>query len=623
MRAAARPDRSPSFEKDVRPIVVANCVSCHNADKKKGDLDLSQFETADKAKANEEAWQDVADRLRDGDMPPKKAKQRPTPEETRTILAWIDSHLEPAKLDCEKLARDAAAHRTEPMSRRLTRAEYNNTIRDLFGVDFHVADLLPSDGAGGEGFDTDGDALFISTLSIEKYLQAADRVTAALLPERDTLLSFDLRTAKEHLLVAQPGPNLSARDAAKQILYKFTRRAFRRPVTDDEVSKYLALFDRAQAAKRSYNASLQLAVKGVLISPNFLFLVEPSSDEKPAAKPTDFPLASRLSYFLWSSMPDDELFSLAEQGKLHEPDVLRQQARRMIKDPKSIALAENFATQWLGIANFGETKRPDATKFPEFTESLVEDERREVILFVDSIFREDHSLLDLIDARYTFANHRLAELYGLPPIKGAEMRRIDLTDRNRGGVTTMAAILTTTSLPLRTSPVLRGKWVLEQLLGERIPPPPPAVPQLPADDHKANGLTFRQQLERHRVDPECAACHARMDPIGFGLENFDAVGHWRTTISDAPVDAKGLLPDGTRFDGPQQLRDVLLRKKPEFLQNFSRKLLGYALGRGLNRYDQCVVNDQVKALQANGDKPSAVLETIVLSAPFRQVYEKR
>lgn len=616
--------RSPSFENDVRPLISENCLACHNAQKHKGDLNLSQYSTSDKALADEQAWQDVADKLRNGDMPPEKAKHRPTDEQRKTILAWIDQNISSAQVDCGQIATDknTRSYRGYAMSRRLTRAEYNNTIRDLFGIDFHLADLLPSDGAGGEGFDTDGDALFVSPLSMEKYLQAADRVMTAVLPERGTMLSWDLKSANQKLLVAQPGPALSDRDAARRVLASVVRCAFRRPITDAEIDRYLGLFDQAQTRGASYEASLRLAIKGVLISPNFLFLVEPAPGQDGVYTLGDYSLASRLSYFLWSSMPDDELLLLAQQGCLHDKEVLRQQVRRMLRDPRSIALAENFATQWLGITSLGETRRPDATRFPEFSDSLAADERQEVVLFVDSVFREDRSVLDLLGSRYTFANGRLARLYGIQGVHGNEFKRVELNDRHRGGVETMAAVLTTTSYPLRTSPVLRGKWVLEQLLGERIPPPPPTAGQLPPDDHQSDGLTLRQRLERHRSNPECASCHARMDPIGFGLENFDAMGRWRTTQANEPIDSSGVLPDGTQFDGPQQLRDVLLKRKPQFLYNFSRKLLGYALGRSLNRFDECVIKDAIRAMEANDDKPGVLIETIVLSAPFQLRYAK-
>lgn len=622
---AAGANASPSFQKDVRPILAENCVVCHNPQKRKGDLDLTPFQTAETAMSSQDTWRDVADRLTAGDMPPKKAKRHPSAEQRRTILAWIDAHVAAGDGDCTKIATDKNQrfYRGYVMSRRLTRAEYNNTIRDLIGIDFHLADDLPADGSGGEGFDTDGNALFTSAISLEKYLQAADRVMRAVLPDDPENATLQITAARDRILIARPGDKLSSRDAARKVLFHFARRAFRHPVSDAEVDRLLTLFDRRQKHGDSYDASLRYALKAALISPNFLFLVEPEPAKEGVYRLGDDQLACRLSYFLWSSMPDDELFSLAAQDRLHEKDVLKEQVRRMLRDPRSAALGENFAQEWLGIEALGGANRPDSSRFPQFDDALADAERQEVALFFDSVIRDDQSLLKLIAADYTFANDRLAQLYGIERVDGAGMRRVSLPDRSRGGVLGMAAVLTSTSYPLRTSPVLRGKWVLEQLLGERIPPPPPTAGRLPPDDRQADGLTFRQRLEKHRSNPECASCHSRMDPMGFGLENFDAIGRWRTTEAGAPIDATGVLPDGERFDGPLQLKDVLLKHKDQFLRNFSRKLLGYALGRGLDRFDQCVVKDSLKSLDANGDRPSALIDTIVLSTPFQYRYAKK
>jgi mono/diheme cytochrome c family protein len=622
---AAPPDASASFEKQVRPVIVENCLACHNPEKKKGDVDLSRFETTDKAMASEEVWRDVADRLRARDMPPRKAKKQPTEDDRKAILAWIDSHVARGDSDCTKIATDKTQkfYRGYVMSRRLTRAEYNNTIRDLIGIDFHLADDLPADGSGGEGFDTDGDALFTSAISLEKYLKAAEKVMGTVLPDDTASLSPRVAAARQKILVARPGEELSSRGAARQVVSTFAQHAFRRPASGVEADRLLALFDRAQQRGDSYEASLRYALKAVLISPNFLFLVEPEPSQEGVYRLGDFQLATRLSYFLWSSTPDEELFSVAAQNRLHEPDVLKQQVRRIIADPKSAALGENFAQEWLGIQALGGASRPDSARFPDFNDRLVDAERQELVLFFNSVIHEDHSLTELIDANYTFANDRLANLYGLEGVSGSEMRRVTLSDRNRGGVLGMAAVLTSTSYPLRTSPVLRGKWVLEQLLGERIPPPPPTAGQLPPDDHQSDGLTFRQRLEKHRANAECASCHSRMDPLGFGLENFDAIGRWRTTQSGEPIDSSGVLPGGERFAGPRELKDVLLKHKDQFLHNFSRKLLGYALGRGLNRFDECVVSDAVKEMRTNGERPSSLIETITLSAPFQYRYAKK
>lgn len=625
-RAWASPsDASPSFEKDVRPILLENCVSCHNPDKKKGDLDLSRFATADKAITDQEVWHDVADRLRANEMPPKKAKKHPSDDDRKTILAWIESHVaKGAEPDCTKIASDKTQkfYRGYVMSRRLTRAEYDNTIRDLVGVDFHLAGDLPEDGSGGEGFDTDGDALFTSAISMEKYLAAANKVMDAVLGEKADE-SEQTKAARDRILVATPADQLPARSAARRVIAHFAGLAFRRPASQEEVDHLAVLFDRARERGESYESSLRYALKAVLISPNFLFLVEPQAADEGVYRLGDYQLATRLSYFLWSSMPDEELFSLAAQNRLHEPDVLRQQVRRMIRDPRSAALGENFAQQWLALQSLGGPVRPDPKRFPEFDDELAGVERQEVAQFFNSIITGDQSLLGLIDADYTFANERLTKLYGIAGVSGTEMRRVSLPNRNRGGVLGMAAVLTSTSYPLRTSPVLRGKWVLEQLLGDHVPPPPPTAGQLPPDDHQNDGLTFRQRLEKHRSNPECASCHSRMDPLGFGLENFDAIGRWRTTQSSEPIDTSGVLPNGQTFDGPRELKDLLLKRKDDFMRNFSRKMLGYALGRGLNRFDQCVINDAMKALESNDQRPSALIETIVLSAPFQYRYAKR
>jgi hypothetical protein len=619
-RPKVAPDPSVSFEKDVRPIVGEFCVSCHNPEKKKGDLDLTPFETSQQALANEIVWQGVGEKMR-GDMPPKRSEKKPTDEQRRIVLGWIAAHVESGEADCGKIATDKnnRFYRGYVMSRRLTRAEYNNTIRDLVGLDLHLDEMLPADGAGGEGFDTNGNALFTSTISLEKYLSAADTVLKVVLPDGGPF-STQTREAHDRLVIAKPDGNRTAHEAAREVVGVFARRAYRRPVDGAELNRLLGFFERAEARGDSYESSLRLALKAVLISPNFLFLVEPMPPEEGVYELGDYQIATRLSYFLWSSMPDDELLALADKGRLHDEGVLRGQVERMIRDPRSIALAQNFASQWLGVTALGGATRPDPGRFPQFDDELVAAERQEVALFFDSIIREDRSLLDLIDADYTFANQKLAQLYGLPRIRGAEMRRVTLNTGDRGGVLGMAATLTATSYPLRTSPVLRGKWVLEQLMGQRIPPPPPTVPQLPQDDRQTDGISFRQRLEQHRSNPECAACHSRMDPIGFGLENFDAIGRWRTSNGSETVDASGVLPDGQGFSGPRELKAILLRNRDEFLGNLSRKMLGYALGRELNKFDQCVLKDAGNALKGSDNRPSALIQTIVSSKPFLYRY---
>ena len=614
------PDPKVSFEKDVRPIMAEFCVSCHNPKQKKGELDLTPFETTQQALAGEIVWQGVGEKIR-SEMPPKRSEKKPTDEQRRIVLGWIAARVESGEADCGKIATDKnnRFYRGYVMSRRLNRAEYNNTIRDLVGLDLHLDEMLPADGAGGEGFDTNGNALFTSAISLEKYMHAADAVLREVITD-GAPYSHQTRDAHDRLVFAKPGSGKAAHDAAREVIAAFAYRAFRRPVESSEVEKFLALFDRAQGRGETYEASLRLPLKAILISPNFLFLVEPMPPEEGVYELGDYQIATRLSYFLWSSMPDDELVALASKGRLHDENVLRQQVERMLRDPKSVALAQNFACQWLGITALGGATRPDTSRFPQFDDELASAERQEVVLFFDSLIREDRSLLDLIDSDYTFVNQKLAQLYNLPRVRGGEMRRVTVGSRDRGGVLGMAAMLTATSYPLRTSPVLRGKWVLEQLLGQRIPPPPPTVPQLPQDDKHTDGISFRQRLEMHRANPECASCHSKMDPIGFGLENFDAIGRWRISNGGEPVDASGVLPNGQRFSGPRELKAILLNDKDEFLANFSRKMLGYALGRELNKFDQCVLKDASNALKGSDNRPSALIATIVLSKPFLYRY---
>ena len=420
-----------------------------------------------------------------------------------------------------------------------------------------------------------------------------------------------------------PGPKKAPRDAARAVLESFLPRAFRRPATSKEVERYVGIFDKAGQRGVSYDQSLKLALKGVLISPSFLFLIETPPEKKEVYRLDHYELAAHLSYFLWASMPDEKLLQLAAQGKLHDEKVLRGQVERMMRDSRARGLADSFAAQWLGIRPLGTTIRPDARLFPEFTEELAAAMREETVLFFNAIVREDRSVLEIIDADYTFVNERLAAHYKIDGIKGPQMRRVKLDDPVRGGVLGQASILTVTSFPHRTSPVLRGRWILEELLGAEVPPPPPDVPVLNEKDKGAKALTLRQQLEKHRSKPECANCHNRMDPLGFGLENFDPMGRWRAEQGGQPIDSVGVLPTGEKFNGPVELKKLLLEnRRAEFLRNLGRKMLGYALAREIKRVDMCVVQDCVQALEQGEFRSSRLLETIVTSYPFSHRYHK-
>jgi hypothetical protein len=619
--------KAPSFSNDIRPLLTTYCVECHSTAKKKAGLDLQKLTTEAAAMEKLAVWDQVDERLRAREMPPAKSKQ-PSDDERQTLLGWTE-HVAQAKVSRDTLTKEQLEKSTaNALSRRLSRTEYNNTVRDLFGVDLHVGDLLPSEGGGGEGFDNNAGSLFTSPVLMEKYLEAAELILGTVFPAADAndtakaatkVDAKQLEAIRRRLLVAVPGPKLEARDAARKVLEAFLPAAFRRPATAKEVERYLGLFDKANKRGDSYEQALKLALKGILVSPSFLFLIDAPPEKPGAYQLGHYEVASHLSYFLWASMPDEELFQLASEGKLHDEKVLRGQVRRMMRDPRSRGLAESFAAQWLGIRALGTTVRPDARLFPEFTDELAASMREETILFFDSIVRDDRSVLQLLDADYTFLNERLAALYKISDVKGPEMRRVKLDDPLRGGVLGHASILTVTSYPHRTSPVLRGRWVLEELLGAEVPPPPPDVPVL--DRRGANAQTVRQQLEKHRAKAECATCHSRMDPLGFGLENFDALGRWRTEQAGQPIDNTGVLPSGDKFTGLGELKKLLLEKRrADYVSNLSRKMLGYALAREVNRVDLLVVADAAKALEDGEWRISCLLEAIVVSYPFTHRY---
>lgn len=608
------------YQKEIRPVLEKHCYECHGPEKKKGDLLLTEFTDYEKITNALETWQLVFERVQAFEMPPK-GKGDIKFNEHRKLMQWLRRLPKPEKADCDKIASDRTAnfYRGYVMSRRLNRAEYNNTIRDLFGVELHLDDLLPADGGGGEGFDTTGNALFTSSIHLEKYIAAADQALNAVLPDSATAgrgLSPELKRARDRILIAKPGLLTSSREAGEKIVRTFARKAFRRPVTDEEVQRLMTLFDRARKRGDNFTACVRLALKGVLVSPHFLFLAEPEPAEKGVQVLGAVPLASKLSYFLWSSMPDDELMKLAESGALLNTNIYRQQIRRMLAHPKAEALGQRFALQWLDLERLGTEVRPDPKHFPEFDSRLNEAMHREVIAYFNYIVRNDRSLLELIDSDYTFVNERLAQIYGLDDVKGPAMQKVSLTEQNRGGILGMAAVHAVTSYPLRTSPVLRGRWVLESLLGDKVPPPPPDVPAL--EEHANSGpKTLRDQLEIHRTKSECAACHDKMDPLGFGLENFDALGRWRDKDRGEPIDAKGTLPSGQTYSGPAGLKGILLERKDTIMKHLAKKMTGYAFGRELNKFDDCVVDRALEALQQNDYRASVLVEQIAMSFPFR------
>jgi mono/diheme cytochrome c family protein len=670
-RGLADEAEKPSFVADVAPFLTRHCTGCHGGKKPKGRLalDVKLASTDDAGVAADKAlWEKVADALRTGDMPPPD-KPRPGNAELNAVNRWLDAAV--FRVDCR-----VAPNPGRVVLRRLNRAEYNNTIRDLFGLPLHPADAFPSDDVG-YGFDNVGDVLSVSPLLTEKYLAAADKIVA------EVWRHDDIRKRIVFLPLDQSEKVASVR----QVLRAFAERAWRRPVTEDEMKRLVHLVDIAERSGDKPEVGIQLALRAVLASPNFIFRAEydpppPSKDKKKAAddkkkpadkgkaaedkkqtaekekaandkKPTpekektaddksqaaqkeksardtvadkrdkpyeinDWELASRLSYFLWSSMPDDNLFRAARSRKLHESAALDGQVRRMLKDEKARALVDNFALQWLQLRNL-KSFAPDPVRFPTFDESLRNSMQRETELTFEYIVKEDRSVLELLSADYTFLDERLAKHYGIAGVSGDDFRRVMLTDSPRGGLLTQASVLAVTSNPTRTSPVKRGKWVLENLLGTP-PPPPPGNVDLLKDDKPGAELTgtLRQRMEQHRANPNCANCHQSMDPLGFGLENFDAIGAWRTLDGKEPVDAAGVLPGGQSFNGPAQLKTVLLGRKEQFARCLTEKVLTYALGRGIERSDHCAVDAIANELAAGEYRFSALVLSVVHSEPFRK-----
>ncbi len=596
------PPSQDSYASKVQPLLGKYCYKCHGPQlKPKADLNLTKYSSEAAIRENRKIWKEVLTKTLVKEMPPEDFQPQPTQEERDTLTRFIEAALDRFDPNAPKVAGRVVSH-------RLNRTEYKNTIRDLLGVDFNVANDFPHDDVG-YGFDNIGDVLSMPPLLLEKYVASAKKIADQAIAGKD----------KDKLIfIAKPGGNDAAgkarpnRDVAKEILTKLASRAFRRTAQQDEVDRLLKLFDAGEKLEGGdFEKSMKLPIRGLLSSPFFLLRVEAEgfADTYPL---TSFELASRLSYFLWSSMPDDELFDLAKSGKILNGPVLEAQTLRMLKDPKAFAFSENFTPQWLQIRRLEDMKF-DTTRFPSADAQMRKDMIHETVLFFDAVLKEDLSILSFLDSDFTFVNDRLARLYGL--VGGGNFQKIKLTDPKRGGVMTMAAVLAATSDPDRTSLVKRGKWLMETILATPPPPPVPDAANL-KDDPEALKLPLRQRMEKHRTDPNCASCHKRMDPLGFGFENYDAIGAWRDQEQGKPVDSAAELPDGKKFNGPVELKKILKEKKAEFLEGFTEKLLTYALGRGVEPYDGPVVKAISDTVAKKEYKFSALILEIVKSYPF-------
>jgi len=599
------PTSQDSFAK-IQPLLSKYCTKCHGTGAKpKADLNLANFSSEASIRGNRKIWKEVLNKTLTKEMPPEDAQPQPTQEERDTLTQFVRAALNKVDLNAPKVA-------GRVVSRRLNRTEYRNTVRDLLGVDFNPVGDFPSDDIG-YGFDNIGDVLSMPPLLFEKYLAAAKKIAEQAVTGKEK---------DKHIFVTRPGATPDAagakpkapRDFAKEVLTKLAFRAFRRPPQADEIERLLKLFDVGEKTEGGdFEKAMKLPIRGLLISPHFLFRVEveQGADTYPLGA---YEVASRMSYFLWSSMPDDELLDAAKSGKLLDPKVLDAQTRRMVEDPKSYSLAENFAPQWLQIRRL-EEMRFDAAKFPGIDAALKKDMIQEAVLFFHEVMTQDFTILVFVDVNFTFLNDRLARHYGLPSPGGSGFQKVKLTDPRRGGVLTMGAVLAATSDPDRTSLVKRGKWVLETILATPPPPPIPDAANL-KDDPENLKLPLRQRMEKHRSDPNCASCHKRMDPIGFALENYDAIGAWRDTDQGKPIDTAADFPDGKKVSGVLELKKLLWSKKNEFVEGFTEKMLTFALGRGVEYYDGAVVKTIADACAKNDYSMTTLMVEIVKSYPF-------
>ena len=588
------------FDTQVAPFLKKHCYDCHASDEPEGGIAFDQFQSSAEVQTNYELWEQVIRLINEHQMPPADRPQ-PSPEELSAVSASLE--LELAQFDCS-----SEQHPGRVTIQRLNRAEYNNTIRDLTGLDLRLADEFPSDDVG-EGFDNIGEVLSLPPILLEKYFTAAFTIAEQVMQEE---------ASRRRVLTHEPKSEGVADlvEAARRNVETFASKAFRRPVTVAEQERLFAIMRFAWERDSSPEEIYKTVIAAILSNPNFLFRVErdPDTTSGESVRELDgFELASRLSYFLWSSMPDQKLFDLAASGKLQDRTVLAEQAKRMLADPKSRALVENFAGQWLQLRDVSRLT-PDPDLFPDFDDELRDAMRRETELFFETMIREDRSVLDFLTADFTHVNQRLAKHYGIPDVTGAEFQRVPLAEGRRG-VLTHASILMLTSNPTRTSPVKRGKWILQNILAESPPPPPADVPELEENAETLGSL--REQMEQHRNNEACAVCHRTMDALGFGLENFDAVGAWRQRDGQFEIDASGELPGSVRFDGAVDLMEILSEQKADqFFQCLTQKLLTYGLGRGLSSYDRCVVKDSVAALKNNDYRFSSLVTSIVTSDAF-------
>ncbi len=597
--AARRADARKVFKENVEPFVKEYCTKCHGGGRAKANVN---FEVDLKDPGRGIAflhWKKAVANVKVHDMPPEDAAKQPTDEERLQFIEWIGKlkHLSP---------KNPGAF----VMRRLSKVEYANTLHDLYGMNPSIADRLPEE-VVGEGYLNS-----ISPLQSELFLEIANEVVGQIVaPEGKAPTAVQKR-----LFGRKPPEGADLRKAARQVARSLARGAYRRPPTEAELDVLVDVFDLARGKELDYPASLGLMLKAVLVSPQFLFIAPAGAvqPEEQIVQLDDHHLAARLSYLLWSAPPDAELSSLADRGELHQPKTLRAQAKRLLLHPRARALFDGFGAQWLRVNDL-ERQVFDPKLFPKMTPALRAAMLDEARLFFESLVHKNHRAIRFVDSDHTYLNEPLAELYGLgSSVKGPKMRRVKLENPNRGGILGMPATLAATSFPTRTSPVRRGVWVLEQILGEHVPPPPPDVPQLDGQEQKsAEELTLRQRTELHTKDPVCANCHRMLDPIGFGLENFDAIGRWRDkNEAGVAIDSAGRLPTGAAFSTPAELKRLLAGRESDLARNLTERFMAYALGRQLEGYDEVVIDQLVARIAGDEYRVRTIFTEVITSYLF-------
>ena len=591
-------DVSETLDRRIWPLLEKRCLECHDAEDRNGDQNFEILKQAGLARHDLRLWGKIREQIRAGTMPPKK--QPPLEEaQRRELLAFIeDNERHVASLESVEVP--------VARTRRLNREEYNNTLRDLLGIVSRPGDKFPADGGGGEGFSNNADTLGVSPLLFEKWLAGAEEAMGEV---------WGSTALRSRVLGSLEGREDVVEPEVQALFTVWARRAYRREVVEADVGELMRVYRVGRARGESFLLALRVAFKAMLLSPKFLFVEETPSS--PTNRNDSRGMASRLSYFLWASMPDDRLLALELENRLQDPAVLEGELKRMLGDPRGKAFTKAFAGQWLRFEEVLTYGGPDRKKFPEYSDALARSMHEEALEFCDAIFRKNGRVLDCLESDYTFVDEVLAKLYEIPGVTGTELRRVKFLDARRGGLTGMAAILATTAYPRRTSPVLRGRWVLEQLLGTPPPPPPPGVGELPKDDRDLKNVTLRERLEAHRNKPACSGCHTRLDPPGFALESFDSIGRWRQDENGKPLDTAGTLPGGGVFSNAADFRRLLLEEKALFVRCLCTRLLGYALGRSVEVSDQPTLLHLERTLREADYHAEPLLVAVVQSRLFR------